>query len=375
VREIATQCGAKFTAHNTAPADLRDLYRLSLAMGQDAQARDAVNRAVSLASTAEAKAQVLRFAVVDALDAKPSRTASADSMLARLDVLGAPAHVARLFAHRARIDDAWGTFDQPVLRRESDAVMTALSSFDTDELDTWPTIGAVFDVWLPLALYEKPSELGTSIQRFTPFATRVHGGKEKDAIMARFAFSAQGWMSLANTTFPALRGGTWFNATSTPAYPRAGHPMLLVAVNHTCGSRCHNGYAAIARFRARYPDVDIVLASGTSGYMQGEGVLTPAQEIASIRHYFLDYLHLDVTLRVTETQFQFVPPDGRRAPLPSASMGVWDPFLTYGGNAILLGPDAKPLWAGPFLGSDPDIERRTYGVIEAHLARLATGAK
>jgi len=372
-RQAALRCGAAFTVQSTAPRDLRDLYRLSLAMGRDDQARAVLERAMSLAPTVPEKGQFLWHAVADNLGATPCLIARVDSILRRLDALGPAAHLARMFAHRARLEYAWATFDRPVIRREIEAIYAVLPLFDTDELDTWPTVGALYDAAVAVTQYDSgPRVLAPLLDRIRPYAVRIHRGRES-AVLASYALGIEWRVKLSELTIPPLTGGTWFPTSGANHYPVAGRPLLVVSVDHSCGARCHPAYAEIARLRQRYAasGLDVVLVSGTSGFMQGAGVQTPAQETESIRHYFLDYLHLDVALRVTETSFRLVPPDDHREVIVPPPATVWDQYLTNGAG-VLLDPSGKPVWMGVFMANDEVVAHRAYAEVEAYLARFMT---
>jgi hypothetical protein len=110
-------------------------------------------------------------------------------------------------------------------------------------------------------------------------------------------------------TVPPLQGAYWYHApglTAPNTWPQPGRVSLLFTVNQGLGSQ---RAAVIRRLAAQYgaQGLTITVVTKTHGYWLKDGAQTgpvsPAEEAAHDSAYYLDYLHLPVTLVVDSTTF------------------------------------------------------------------------
>ena len=96
---IGKQCASRFTVQDAAPRELMHLMQLSLMTGDTAKMMAAMNRRVALATTPEARGNVLLDAIEELLNAHPNQPTLAATMAARMDSLGPGARLPRIQAH------------------------------------------------------------------------------------------------------------------------------------------------------------------------------------------------------------------------------------------------------------------------------------
>jgi hypothetical protein len=117
-------------------------------------------------------------------------------------------------------------------------------------------------------------------------------------------------LNMVGKVAPAVTGTYWFHASgltvSNNTWPTPGRVSLLMTVTTTLGL----GEAAmLRRLAAQYgtQGLSITIVTKTHGYWLKDGSRTgpvsPAEEAADDSAYYLDYLHLPVTLMVDSSTF------------------------------------------------------------------------
>jgi hypothetical protein len=117
-------------------------------------------------------------------------------------------------------------------------------------------------------------------------------------------------LATVGDTVPPLRGTYWYHAAQVKAtdnaWPHRGSVSLLVRIKNDLSL---DQAAMLRRLAARYGDkgLSITLVTKTNGFWLKSGTHTgpvsPAEEAAEDSAYYLDYLHLPVTLVVVPTEF------------------------------------------------------------------------
>jgi len=101
-------------------------------------------------------------------------------------------------------------------------------------------------------------------------------------------------------------------------------------------------HAMLRRLHAKFgDDLNITIMTRTYGFMGGSAPLSVAQEVDSIRHYYLDVHKLPVTVAVVETQFDRLP-DGRRIDRAMPA----EQTMLYQFGAVLADRDGKTVAYG-----------------------------
>jgi hypothetical protein len=277
------------------------------------------------------------------------------SLIARLDAMGPPAHAARLSTQFSIVDAAleWrnqvaGTFAEParVLHDEM-ALIPAFDSATSTEL-TSKYVGGLF---LTLRIRQAQSLLdeGRVLPLLDSLATHPsgHGNISKAA-----AAEAARWKRMnaqVGQAVPPLHAQVWWNAHGDTVWPVPGHFSLLVI-----GEVEEQDALFLRRLAQRYTasGLRITMVTKTNGYWTRSGTetgpRTTAQEAAQDSAYYLDYLHLPVTIAIQETPF-VTRPDGhvvQSAPVEYERDWVNPP--NDGGSIVLVDAHGKILqrWFG-----------------------------
>jgi len=342
---IGQKCAGRFTVTNTDPHELFNLMRLSLMTGDTATMTAAINRRFTLATTAEARGNILLDAVEELLNSRPVHPDLAAALLVRMDSLGAGARYPRLYAHNLFFGRGTRNGDTLMIAREADALKTVTAQFTLAERRELPTeiskqtMAAIYITWLR----HKPT-LGADIDRlvtqeFIP-SMRAEGIDEN--VVQAFAQRINGLASSVGTPAPPLALQHVFNAGSDKIKPAPGKVTLLVEVEK--GSGLPDGRTSmLRRLHDKYASqgLDIVIIERTQGFSWSSPPQTPSDEAASDAWYYLDYLKLPFTLVVQETPFKHRP-DGRLVP---GNIPFEQQYMT---RQILVGRDQKVFtqWIG-----------------------------
>lgn len=145
------------------------------------------------------------------------------------------------------------------------------------------------------------------------------------------------WKKLTNNLIPPIpmmigaralpiTGDFWFSsnnvsATARSSYPRPaqGKSSLVVFLRQGCNSLtpnfsgaldratawtpCWGTYASVRRLGQRYPSLEIILVTRTSGYSANTGPMSPVEEAEVLQKWWLGFHRLPATLSVTTTKF------------------------------------------------------------------------
>lgn len=332
---VARRCGPHFSLATTPPLELRSLFELELARGNDAVALATAERYLSVQSKDEYP-WALAMVVRDLLFAVPTRLVAAEAMIARLDSLGPAANVPRYVAHDQLDWLSVKSFDTLRIEREGWTLYRLRHQMTNQQLDdergqfgfesmfeTSTNVRRPFEqnvgnqpweiLWQMLELeLSRSSTLAEAVSRVAQTAKTM--GMDPVVLQKNlntltttrfFGFSELGKpVALLPATY-------WFSASGDTIWPRKNHVTLLIRRNGNVVQERSD--ALIRRLHQRFGDaLDIVVYSKTFGYFRDSPPLSPAEEAQKLRWFYFDYLKLPIAaLAVLETPFGRLP-DGRR---------------------------------------------------------------
>ena len=352
--------GTRFPAASADQRELWSVLRLAFDRNDDAQARQAVDRQLSLVSDPADRGRVLSTAIQTGMGVSPPRVTLAREWLGRLDALGAPAQSARYDARIAFLRYWHLLYTPDSLLTTADSAIAIASRMTADERDE-------VDVFTP---YAEKFWVANIASDFATQQSIVDSGLSRVGAW-RSGNGAQWFTSMASllSEQKKLYGKTTRALTAPHTYNDGGHPRprpgtaaLIVHADAMCGTYCYSMYTVLRQLHARTRDsLDIVLATETKGYAPGSGPLTPADEAALDARYFIDFLKLPAALIIDDAS-QTRRPDGRiiRQPSPIGRLfAAWQ-----GANAVLVDREGKVRWLG-VLQSTADAR-----IVDAAVGRL-----
>jgi hypothetical protein len=239
------------------------------------------------------------------------------TLVAQLNAMGPLAHAARLTTQFSIVDAAlvWrnqiaGTFAEParVLHDEM-ALIPAFDSATSTELTS--KYGGT-EGFIPLRIRQAQAIIDEPrvLPLLDSLATHPsgNGNISKDA-----ATEVTRWKSMntqAGHPVPPLHAQFWFHTQGDTVWPVPGHISLLVM-----GDVAESEARFLRRLAQRYTShgLRLTIVTKTKGYWTRSGTetgpRTAAQEAAQDSAYYLNYLHLPVTVAIAETPF-VTRPDG-----------------------------------------------------------------
>jgi hypothetical protein len=305
---IARQCGARFTVGAVAPRELTSLAALSIAMGNDAQAAAAATRLGAVTRDPEERGWALLSVVQAYVDARPSRGASADQLIARLDSIGKPADAARGNAHLLLRTDAIARFDRPRWERESQAILALAQQMGPDAQGdlTQGAGGVIMDLLFAEVYQATPA---AAIARTMQLVAA--SGFKYPSDSATVLLTLSSLLEPIGKPAPPVVTTHWYGPHGTNWWVPN---KVSVAFATSGGIVDFRLQGVIRRLHAKYGDsLDIALLTRTAGFIGDSPPLEPAAEADSLRVLYQDVQHLPVTVAVGETPFHRLPaPDGRR---------------------------------------------------------------
>jgi hypothetical protein len=340
---VGKACAAHLPPVSDIPVvELPPLIPLAVAIRDTALLNRAIARLQSVATTDEARGWVLYDAIEQVINPYTGhsniQTPLANALVARLDALGAGAHIPKLRAHGLLRHIAEGVrFDTTALIHEDRVARDLIPLLTADEKQeaknqTPLGFGDSMYVWWA----RHPPNLADSIRGvftregafFAARAIPIGSGLPKFMEMASQTFAKK-----IGTPAPQVPGTFWFSQDSSHVEPKLGRVTLVVRASKGSGFMSAN-MAMYKRLYDRYHDqgLDIVLVLRTEGYSWSSPPQSPEDEAKTIAWYYRGYLNLPFTVVVEETPFTRQP-DGRRVNEPT-------PFDTlYLGRSTIVGRD------------------------------------
>jgi hypothetical protein len=389
VRMIARACGERFNpADLSNDGELEELFTLSLWGDQDSVAQKTLERRLSLASGPVQRAMVLRESAEAYLAVPPGRAAAAEAVLARLNALGPAAATARLWAYGALLKYAQKRFDEPLLRRTAEQIITLgqTEPFDSIRYDYLPIIYAHRALG-ELAYLRTPDSVTAimvrakkDLGRFPP-AGEFPPGKPWVLLQSRsyklasveevrytlLPFDAARY---AGAPFPPVTAAYW-RPKQPEVWPPGGarRPSVVIyggSLPNTCaredhfifgpvwgeGSMCDPLYTMLPYWFAQYGDrLSVTLVAQTAGFAVRSGVLAPAAEADSLAWFFREHLKLPLTVGVVVDSVWTLPaPDGRQFRIDTTFYGRRNPpapvWREHRPTILLYGVDGQLQFVG-----------------------------
>lgn len=308
-------CVARFSV-GTVPADeLRSLAQLYLWTGQDTLARQTFDRLMEArrAESATERGWQLWLWINAALSVRPARTELVRVYLARLDALGLPAALWRLFAHTRYAEYAWSVNDRATAESEGRAAVNAGHQMTGDDRIDWvySLENAYRSVASPLAF----AHGGTAALAWLDTMKvdlgilRPAGSSDRQQLLAELTNVRISFEHLGERNLPHVHADTWYGAGVDTIRPRPGKLTLLVFVY----GPSYPMFATLRRLATQYgpQGLDIVFMTTTRGYFRGMPMPSPHIEADSMGSYVRNFLQLPGPLAAEVTSFTHIE-DGRR---------------------------------------------------------------
>lgn len=147
-------------------------------------------------------------------------------------------------------------------------------------------------------------------------------------------------VGVSGTRFPEIQGDFVFPVSAKgERFPRPGALTLFIAMTGSQHWKSNDLFAMNVRIRQlkqRFPALEIVLVTATTGAVVPLVPLSPAEEATILEQMLLDFHKLSVTLLVYNRPFFHLPdPDRRRMNEPTELEKEWSQF-SLPGSAILV---------------------------------------
>jgi len=302
------RCLANFSATTVIPAELRNFQQLALAIGDDALAQTAASRRLTLATTLDDSALVLRDGVEDLLAARPIRLASARKRLDQLELMGARVGVRILEAQAFYLRAVRITFDVAQIKHVTNSILALGNMLPSAERDQMAS--TLKDAWLArrdVAYWESPDSVPSTLAQMSQEMALLRGGNMMgpfdrewkafdEIVLPQLSKPLKNLPGSPRYVFPAspspelLAGQLPRGAPQLVFITHAGHPLMMLGM--------------VRRLQDKYGPLGlkITYVMATLGYTSwnGSGVYTPSQEVESIRELLFQQLRLPVSLVVEE---------------------------------------------------------------------------
>jgi hypothetical protein len=328
VRRVARDCASRFasTAATLAGSSLVPLAQVLLAAGDDAGARQAIDRRLAepdMKATAP-RAWMLAQVVEILVDARPVRMDAARAYLAQLDALKGPdAAPGQVRAWLSVAERHEYVADDAAMRAASEEVIKAgkrLNEHDRQEFSL-----TVLSAYRNLAEAEADRTGDAPAPRAV--LARATADLGKLPRMANAIASYDSVYSRYGTKGPAVVGDLWVGAPGDTVHPLPGK---LTVLNFRPSRWTVPATRRLAR--AAGDSLDVAMIYGTVGYFRGLGPLTMGAEVPEVRKYFFDELKISNSLAITETKYHRLP-DSRRVSDPNANDTA---YRTSQGTSIVV---------------------------------------
>lgn len=301
-------CLTRFPFERVAPRDLLGLGEAYLAARQPDDAARAFVAAIHNAKTSADRAWTLRQVVTTYSSAAEPLLIPAQRAMAELDAMGAGAAAERMVAHTALANVARFRDSLSLQKDEANAAVAASRQLLGDARKAWAPNTA--DAYNVLALYlVRVGEAAAAKHMVDSVVAALEPLRRYSSLPLT---TSRILLSFVGIPAPRLTATEWLNTNETqPIRPLAGKPSLVL-FTRARDPYALEGIAVFRRLHNRYASrgLTTTLVTRTIGVMGGN-LVTPDTERAILRSYFLDVLHLPVTVALTETTFGHRS-DGRR---------------------------------------------------------------
>lgn len=373
VAAVARVCGAHFTIAGTAVQDLPDLFTLALLEHDDSLAHLVVQRRVALAAGVAARDTILLDAISEYLAAEPARVTAAGAMVAQMDALGSSTQIVRLKAHGALLAFATSIFDTVHMRQEADRIIAVSHKIPAtagkhieEAVEHNNPVARAYAALADIAFIDHPDSIVVLMQRAKQDLSRLFPSYAKSTLaQVQDRLFPAGAFLVAGDRPPPVEAKYWVPKKPDPWPPRHGVVSLVIdggmwqdacvrddgwILTYSSSDQCTPLSTYIRRWAAQYGNhgLAITLVTHTQGYAVRSTALLPAAEAQALGWYFRDYLKLPVTLAVTESAVQELPPpDGRRVYTDTTSLEKFKQKLANDIHPLvmLVGRDGQLLYA------------------------------
>lgn len=311
-----------------ADADVPSLWPFVLAVNEDAFARDVMTRWLDrVGSDSVARAALLAKAVHQLLlnselsgggvHLTDAHVAMAREYLTALRTMG-PSHVLAWLNGRADFEDAGGW------RLDNDANIQAAIDDDKQALTIMDAVApSALSVADFRTLQERVAVTRTyGVQRLIYLKTLDHADLKRFAQLVDSTWPGGKRPWLVGTPAPPLAADYWFGTSSNvaPAAVPASNAVSLIAfIGPRPGEpamRNPDKDALLRQLHAKYPALQIILMTATTGVWANESLLDhPEREAQLMYHYVHDSLHVPGIMGVVAGKQQAVTPDGQMFPV------------------------------------------------------------
>lgn len=339
--EAGRRCATRFTATTVESRELGSLVELAVATKNDPLALAALDRRLQEAKTTSQRGSVLLDAVTTYHNARPRRSAAAESLLVRFDAMTSREPLWKMMGRDAVLPYSAEIFDTTNLRRivhENFAAIQAASfttkSFAGTFVDAGRNSEWVVDLlagmpvdsvceraahrWIvipPIVVSEDTMEWSRTPDGKLDVNVngRAMANSVRSGCLSEKGTTAQAWMSRLNA-FPK---GVWFLDSSmtpgpAPKVPVSGRATLLVSVSLGTG-RLTGDLAAIRQLYRKYhgAGLDAVLFAtvpDSADHAWASAALDPEKLAKVYAWYFHDYLDIPIPLLIARTESETTSP-------------------------------------------------------------------
>ena len=363
VARVARLCGAKFTAANTAPRDLDDLFHLAILAQDDSLSLAVLARESVLRTTDSARAALFEDAAIRYSESEPMRLGALLSLIARMDMAG-KREVIFATGIDSIVRQRLNWFEGEAIGLQYAEQLIALGQHGHIPSRHADLLNAAYRVLMWHALVQDPDSMPTVAQRAQQDLGRVDERWRTlslDQMMDSLAPAGYRTAFFSTGSPLTLTADYWFPApgqrgdTIRPVPGKVnlvcagGEPTQISSGANQNEERFdflgdgYGGYAVAARIRrwlAAYGarGLVITLLHSVHGWSRGAGVYTarlytsPADEARHWQWYYQQFEQLPVTVGLqNQPDTLFLPaPDGRRMPIDARH----DHFPTVAGIAL-----------------------------------------
>lgn len=346
IHEIAERCSSQFDAESVSLDQFGHWINLFLEADRDLDAKRVLERRTALipSDSVDTLRAILMEALNEYMRIRPLRVSAAEAVLEQIEAVLDPNDVGGFYSlYRDRFilyKDLLMDTAQATRIASAILVKTSTLSDQQRKSESYLPLGA--DLSYKAQSFLKREELIDSLQRSTAAFIALERAIWNETAKGLFSH-------LKMTGEPAKKLDWSFQLGRKSSdnisivgnseadeeglnreFPQTGRIGLVVFLRSHCRdetsapsrydrrdrllfSDCMDTYAILRRLSVRFPELDVILVSQTTGHVGFSKALSPAEEASLLGQWWLDYHRLPGTLLVTETRFFHLPqPDGRR---------------------------------------------------------------
>jgi hypothetical protein len=343
VRDSLRMCASHFSAATVADDDVLPMLQLSLLTGDTTAVNAAEARLTrSLAALPlPRRAWLLEGMASALLGARPAQVTRARGYVRALDALGKPAASERMSTHKIVAEYAWSVGELAVADSEIHASLAAAGELGkAEQLNQADGIAGAFILRATIASVRQGRTAATSIldTAATVALPLTQSGSPYDAYRRQrmesgFAYYRTMY-NIDGTTAKTVRADWWMGSPGDTVFPKTNKVTVAIIVHP--GNLSFPAIATIRRLHDEFASrgLDFVLMTYTTGYFRTAVTPKPSVEVQEFQRWFVDYLHVPLTMAVEESQFGRLP-DGRRQNTRMTN----EVNYSVGANALLIGKD------------------------------------